>query len=86
MLQESFKKLEEKKVVNEIYFNGQIYDAYSKILDIFKEAKNEIIVVDGYADKVFLDIARSIKIDIKLITYSKNIQFKTLYNKYSKQY
>ena len=86
MLQESFKKFEEKKVVNEIYFNGQIYDAYSKILDIFKEAKNEIIVVDGYADKVFLDIVRSIKIDIKLITYSKNTQFQTLYNKYSKQY
>ena len=86
MLQESFKKFEEKKVVNEIYFNGQIYDAYSKILDIFKEAKNEIIVVDGYADKVFLDISRNIKIDIKLITYSKNIQFQALYKKYSKQY
>ena len=86
MLQESFKKFEEKKIVNEIYFNGQIYDAYSKILDIFKEAKNEIIVVDGYADKVFLDISRNIKIDIKLITYSKNIQFQTLYKKYSKQY
>ena len=86
ILQESFKKFEEKKVVNEIYYNGQIYDAYSKILDIFKEAKQEIIVVDGYADKVFLDIARSIKIDIKLITYSKNTQFQTLYKKYSKQY
>jgi hypothetical protein len=86
LLQESFKKFEEKKVVNEIYFNGQIYDAYSKILDIFKEAKQEIIVVDGYADKVFLDIARNIKIDIKLITYSKNVQFLALYKKYSKQY
>ena len=86
LLQESFKKFEEKKVVNEIYFNGQIYDAYSKILDIFKEAKNEIIVVDGYADKVFLDIARNIKVSIKLITFTQNTKFQSLYSKYSKQY
>lgn len=31
LLQDSFQKIEEKKKVNEIYFNGQIYDAYSKI-------------------------------------------------------
>lgn len=28
LLQESFHQFEERKVVNEIYFNGQIYDAY----------------------------------------------------------
>ena len=37
-LQESFQKFEEKKKVNEIYFNGQIFDAYSKIQEIFKSA------------------------------------------------
>lgn len=31
LLQESFSKFEEKKQVSDIYFNGQIYDAYSKI-------------------------------------------------------
>ncbi len=31
VLEDSFQRLEEKKKVNEIYFNGQIYDAYSKI-------------------------------------------------------
>ena len=35
VLEESFQKLEEKRKDSEIYFNGQIYDAYSKILDIF---------------------------------------------------
>lgn len=39
LLQESFDKFEEKKKINEIYFNGQIYDAYSKILEIFITAK-----------------------------------------------
>ena len=38
LLQESFNKFEEKKKVNEIYFDGQIYDAYSKIQEIFKSA------------------------------------------------
>lgn len=39
LLQESFHQFEERRKVNEIYFNGQIYDAYSKIVDIFKSAK-----------------------------------------------
>ena len=40
LLQESFDKMQSKELVNEIYFNGQIYDAYSKILDIISKAKN----------------------------------------------
>lgn len=39
LLQESFDKFKETKKTNEIYFNGQIYDAYSKIQEIFNEAK-----------------------------------------------
>ena len=49
LLQESFNKLEEKKKDNEIYFNGQIYDAYSKIVDILKEEHDKIIIIDNYA-------------------------------------
>ena len=88
LLQESFKKFEEKKIVNEIYYNGQIYDAYSKILDIFKEVKKEIVVIDGYADKVLLDIIRNLDSNIKvhLITFSKNTAFQSLFTKYKKQY
>ena len=51
LLQESFEKLEEAREVNEIYFDGKIYDAYSKILDIFGEAKEELIIIDRYTDK-----------------------------------
>ena len=50
ILQESFNKFEEKKKTSEIYFNGQIFDAYSKILDIFKNTKDSLIIVDAYAD------------------------------------
>ena len=55
LLQDSFKKFEEKRKINEIYFNGQIYDAYSKMVDILNEAKKEIIIIDAYADKTILD-------------------------------
>ena len=39
LLQDSFQKFEEKKEVNEIYFDGQIYDAYSKIQIFLRKQK-----------------------------------------------
>ena len=53
LLQESFSKLEEKEKINHIFYEGQIYDAYSLLIDIFKGAKEEIIIIDNYADKSF---------------------------------
>jgi len=44
LLKQTFIKFEEKKVINEIFFNGQIYDAYSKTKDILSVAKNEIVI------------------------------------------
>ena len=45
VLQESFSKFEEKRKINEIYFNGQIYDSYSKIYEIFNSTKNKLIII-----------------------------------------
>lgn len=56
LLQETFSKFEEKRKVNEIFFDGQIYDAYSKILSIFKTAQKDLIIIDGYADNTVLDM------------------------------
>ena len=72
LLQESFEKLEEKKLRNEIYFNGQIYDAYSKILDIMKEATSEVVVIDSFLDKSILDIIRDIDVRVILITSNRS--------------
>ena len=85
-LETSFKKIEEKKVTNEIYFNGQIYDAYSKIIDIFKEAKHELIIIDGYSDKTVLDMIKELTCKVTLIT-KKNSNLKELdIEKYNTQY
>jgi hypothetical protein len=86
LLQESFQKFEERKVINEIYFNGQIYDAYSKIIDIFKEAKEELIIIDGYSDKTVLDMIKELTCKVILIT-KKNSNLKELdIEKYNTQY
>ena len=86
LLQNTFNKLEEKKKVNEIYFNGQIYDAYSKIQDIFKEAKKELIIIDGYADNTILDIIKRLKVNVTIITKPNNLLTKQDVLKYNKQY
>ena len=86
LLQSTFNKLEEKKKVNEIYFDGQIYDAYSKIQEIFKEAKKEIIIIDGYADNTILDIIKRLKVNVTIITKLNNLLTRQDVLKYNKQY
>ena len=86
LLQESFKKFDEKKITNEIYFNGQIYDAYSIIIDILRAAKEQIIIIDGYTDKSTLDIIRNTNVKTIIITKRKSNLNATDINKYNKQY
>lgn len=86
LLQESFNKFNENKVVNEIYFEGQIYDAYSKILDILKEAEKEVIIIDSYSDKNTLDIIKNVEVPITIITSSKSKLNDVDIKKYNSQY
>ena len=85
-LESSFAKFEEKRKVNEIYFDGQIYDAYSKIQEIFNEATKEITIIDNYADYTLLDIIKRLKIKVTIITKPNNLLTKQDIIKYSKQY
>lgn len=86
LLQESFNKFEEKRKINEIYFNGQIYDAYSKIIEIFKDTKKELIIIDAYADNTILDIIKRLNINVIIITKPNNLLTKQDIIKYEKQY
>jgi len=86
LLKESLSKLEDKKQINEIYFNGQIYDAYSKIIDILKKAKTELIIIDAYADKTVLDLIRNLNVNITLIVKNKSLLTKMDIEKYNEQY
>ena len=86
LLKESFGKIEEKRKVNEIYFNGQIYDAYSKIQDIFKIATNKLIIIDAYADKTILDIIKRLNVSVTIITKKDNLLTHQDIKNYNSQY
>ena len=83
LLEESFNKLEEKTKHNSIFFKGQIYDAYSLLIDILNTSNKEIIIIDNYAGKELLDILKDINKNITII--SKNISDE-LEKKYQSQY
>lgn len=86
LLQESFSKFEEKKQISDIYFNGQIYDAYSKIYEIFSSAKDNLIIIDSYADNTILDIIKRLKVNVIIITKENNLLTTQDILKYNKQY
>ncbi len=66
-----------------LIFDGEFYDAYSLLLDIFNRSLEEVIIIDNYAGKELLDIVK--EVDRKFIIVSKNIN-KKLKEKYEKQY
>ena len=86
LLQESFQKFEEKKLSNEIFYDGQIYDAYSKIIDIMNSAKQSLVIIDSYADKSTLDMISKIKIPTTLIVKKNSLLKEIDMQKYQSQY
>ena len=86
LLEESFSKLEEKEKVNHIFYEGQIYDAYSLLIDIFKGAKEEIIIIDNYADKSILDMITNLNVKITIVTKKFNLLKDIDIKKYNRQY
>ena len=84
VLEKTFDKFKEKD--NEIYYKGQIYDAYSRIIDLFNKAKIELIIIDRYADKSVLDMIKSLNIHITLITKEGYKLSKLDISKYNEQY
>lgn len=86
LLQESFSKLEEKEKINHIFYEGQIYDAYSLLIDIFKGAKEEIIIIDNYADKSILDMITNLNVKVIIVTKKFNLLKDIDIKKYNRQY
>ena len=86
LLQELFQKFEEKRKDSEIYFNGQIFDAYSKIYEIFNSANEYLIIIDIYADNTLLDIIKILSAEVVIITRRNNLLTEQDITKYNKQY
>jgi len=83
-IDELFDKFNPKEITKDsIFFKGDIYDAYSVLLEIFNLSKDEIIIIDNYVGKEILDDLKTI--NKRIIIISSNIN-DSLKNKYLKQY
>ena len=70
-----------------IFYNGQIFDAYVFINDLFKIALDEIILIDNYIDEtVFTLFSKYPNIKIKIYTKIISKQLKLDLQKYKTQY
>ena len=81
-LESTLDKFKEKEM-NKIFFENELYYAYSLIMDIFCKSNKEIVIIDNYAGKELLDILKSI--NKKIIIVSNNIN-NVLKSKYEHQY
>ena len=72
-----------KEETNHIFFEGQIYDAYSLMRKIFEKAEESIVIIDNYVDKNILDILSKTSRNVTLITNKYN---NVDYEKYKEQY
>ena len=85
-----FNKFERKEdLKSKLFFNGEIYDAYSLLVDIISKANKEIIIIDNYVDKVTLDILSKKKVNVVVLLITnenKSILTKTDINKFNSEY
>ena len=86
-IKELFDKFESKTELNEkLFFDGQIYDAYSLLINIIRKAKGKIIIIDNYIDKQVLDILIYKNDNVEVELWTKNIKCNLDIEKFNLQY
>lgn len=78
----------EENIKQKIFFKGQIYDAYSIIIDIIKSANKKILIIDNYIDDNVLKMLSKKKKDVEVIiltSIKSNIE-KLDIKKFNKEY
>ena len=78
----------EENIKQRIFFDGQIYDAYSLIIDIIKRANKKILIIDNYIDDSVLKMLAKKKkhVEVVILTSDKtNIQNIDI-QKFNKEY
>ncbi|HUH36076.1 MAG TPA: ORF6N domain-containing protein [Moheibacter sp.] len=73
--EEIFKALESDKLHSEkgVFYDGQIFDAYTFVSDIIRSAKNSIILLDNYVDDTVLTLLRKRSDNVTATIYTKTI-------------
>lgn len=84
-----FDKLQhEDEIKQKIFFKGQIWDSYSLIIDLFKKAQKEIVIIDNYvSDTILKMLSKKNKGVEVLILTSPNTYIKPIdIEKFNKEY
>ena len=86
---EVFNQLhQEENIKQKIFFEGQIYDAYSLIVDIIRKAKIKILIIDNYIDDSMLKILskKNKEVEVAILTSNKSNISKLDIQKFNKEY
>ena len=62
----------EENIKKRIFFEGQIYDAYSIIIDIIKKANKKILIIDNYIDDSVLQMLTKKKKNVEVVILTSN--------------
>lgn len=88
--EELFRALESDKLHSEkgIFYNGQVFDAYTFVSDIIRSAKSSIILLDNYVDDTVLTLLGKRNANVTATIYTKNIsnQLRLDLQRYNTQY
>ena len=70
---EIFNQLQhEENIKQKIFFEGQIYDAYSIIIDIIRKANKKILIIDNYINDSILKMLTKKKNNVEVIILTSN--------------
>lgn len=73
--EEKFDKIfhyisEHEESSQKIFFDGQIYDAFSLLVDLVSKAEKKLVLVDNYVDVGTLNILAKKKSDVEVVVYT----------------
>ena len=63
---------QEDNIKQKVFFQGQIYDAYSLIIDIIKRANKKITIIDNYIDDSILKMLTKKNKNVEVIIMTSN--------------
>ena len=74
-IDEVFRRLDEGNVKPKqgVFYNGQIYDAYTFVADLIKSAKRRIILIDNYVDETVLTLLDKRENSVSAVIYTQQI-------------
>ncbi len=86
---EVFNQLQlEDNIKQKIFFDGQIWDSYSLIIDIIKKANKKILIIDNYIDDSILKmlVKKKIHTEVVILTSEKSNIDTLDIKKFNKEY